>query len=197
MTTSIIAPAEILLPHEGIDMEKWAVLACDQFTSQPDYWEAADRFVGTAPSALRLVLPEVYLEDADVEARIETIHRAMDQALSSVLTRAVHGFVYLERHLASGVRSGLLCALDLEAYCYEAGATSLIRPTEGTVTSRIPPRLAVRRKASVELPHILMLLDDPLQSVIEPIAAKKSTLRKLYDTPLMLGGGSIAGWAIE
>lgn len=197
MTEHIIAPAEILLPGENIDMKKWPALACDQFTSQPEYWQAAERFVGSEPSALRLVLPEVYLEEPGVEKRIETIHAEMDQALGSVLSRAVHGFVYTERYTESGVRPGLVCALDLDAYSYEPGAEPLIRPTEGTVTSRIPPRLAVRRGAALELPHILMLLDDPTDTVLGPIVAAKEHLPKLYDTELMLGGGNVAGWAVE
>lgn len=197
MTEHIIAPAEILLPGESIDMQKWPALACDQFTSQPEYWQAAERFVGGAPSALHLVLPEVYLEDADVADRIAAIHGAMDDALRGVLTRAVHGFVYTERRTESGTRPGLVCALDLEAYSYAPGAEPLIRPTEGTVTSRIPPRLAVRRGAALELPHILMLLDDPEDTVLGPIAAAKASLQKLYDTELMLGGGSVSGWAVD
>lgn len=197
MTEHIIAPAEILLPGETINMTKWPALACDQFTSQPEYWQAAERLIGDAPSALRLVLPEVYLEEPGVENRIETIHAEMETALRSVLTRAIHGFVYTERHTESGIRPGLVCALDLEAYSYAPGAEPLIRPTEGTVTSRIPPRLAVRRGAALELPHILMLVDDPEDTVLGPIAAAKAALPKLYDTELMLGGGSVAGWAVE
>lgn len=192
----LIAPTDILLPAASVNMGKWAVLACDQFTSQPEYWLAADALVGSAPSALRLVLPEVYLDDPDVADRIERVHAAMADYEKNVLTRCVHGFIYTERATESGTRKGLLAALDLEAYSYAPGEQPLIRPTERTVPERIPPRLAVRRGALLELPHVLMLLNDEARSVIEPLAARKDSLVQVYDTELMLGGGHAAGWAV-
>lgn len=192
----ILEPAEILLPRADTDMEKWACLACDQFTSQPDYWRRAEALVGDAPSCLKLVLPEVYLEQPGVERRIGEIHRAMRHALAHTLTRAVQGFVYVRRTTGSGVREGLVAAVDLEQYSYAKGAQPLIRPTENTVESRIPPRLAVRRGAALEAPHILMLVDDPQNTLLGPLAAARLELPLLYDAPLMLGGGRIEGRAV-
>lgn len=194
---TLIRPARILLPDADIDMEKWACLACDQFTSQPEYWHKAQTIVGENASALGLILPEVYLDEPDVANRIEQVHAQMRRAVSDYLKRVVNGFIYTERTTESGTRKGLLAAIDLEAYSYTPGQTPLIRPTEGTVPSRIPPRLAVRRGALLELPHILMLLNDPDRTVLEPLAEKKASLPLLYDTPLMLGGGRVAGWAVE
>ena len=193
----MFGPAKILLPRQGTDMEKWATLACDQFTSQPEYWQRAAAFVGDAPSCLNLILPEVYLEEPGVAGRIEKIHRSMDTALRDVLARQVNGFVFVRRTTESGVRRGLVGVVDLEQYCYDKGAQPLIRPTENTVESRIPPRLAVRRGAPLESPHILMLVDDPKDTVLGPITAAASRLPLLYDTPLMLGGGHIEGRAVE
>ena len=147
-TASCFGPAHILLPGENIPLEKWGCVACDQFTSDRAYWEQADAAVGGCPSTLRLILPEVYLEDEDAARRVENIHAAMDEYSRDVLTRAVDGFVYVERTEQSGrVRQGLVGKIDLEAYSYEKGARPAIRPSERTVTERIPPRMAVRRGA--------------------------------------------------
>ncbi len=195
---SMFAPSEILLPKEGVDLQKWAALACDQFTSQPEYWKEAEDFVGDAPSMLKLMLPEVYLDKPDTQARIDKIYEDMDKALVDTLLQKIKGFIYVERTMESGaVRQGLVGSVDLEAYSYEKGAVCGIRPSENTVIERIPPRLAVRRKASIESPHILMLIDDNKETVIEPLAAKKDSLKKVYDLDLMLGGGRLRGWAIE
>lgn len=188
--------ADILLPGEHADFTRWAVLACDQFTSQPEYWQRADALAGGAPSTLRLILPEVYLERPDAAARIAAIQQTMRAYRETVLTQALHGFVYVERTTPSGVRQGLVGAVDLEAYSYDAQDAPPVRPSERTVTERIPPRLAVRRGAALETPHIMMLADDAARTVIEPVAAQKSALRQLYSTPLMLDGGHIAGWAV-
>ncbi len=195
---SMFAPSEILLPKEGIDLQKWAALACDQFTSQPEYWQEAEDFVGDAPSMLKLMLPEVYLEKPDTESRIDAIYEEMDKALEETLLQKINGYIYVERTMENGaIRQGLVGCVDLEAYSYEKGAQCNIRPSENTVIERIPPRLAVRRKASIESPHILMLIDDVKASVIEPFAAKKEALKKVYDVDLMLEGGLLQGWAIE
>lgn len=188
--------AEILLPGQATDLHLWPALACDQFTSQPEYWQKAEALAAGVPSTLHITLPEVYLGRPDVDARIAAIHTAMQAYLDTVLTRAVHGFVYVERTTQSGVRQGLVGAVDLEAYSYEAGAAPLVRPSENTIVERIPPRLAVRRGAPLETPHIMMLLDDADRTVIEPFAHKKASMPMLYDTDLMLGGGHITGWAV-
>ena len=189
--------ARILLPREGIDLTKWAVVACDQFTAQPEYWRRADALVGDAPSALRLILPEAWLGER--EARIPAIHSAMSDYLAKgVLTEAVaNGFVLVERETAAGVRPGLVAALDLEAYDYNPGSEGLIRATEGTVLERVPPRARIRAGAPVELPHVMMLIDDPGETVIEPLLERRARLRPLYDFELMLGGGRLRGWAVE
>ncbi len=189
--------AEILLPRPGADMAKWAVVACDQFTAQPDYWRRADALVGEAPSALRLILPEAWLNEGD--ARIPAIHAAMaDYLRRGVLVPAVKdGFVLIERATPAGVRPGLVVALDLEAYDFAKDAASLIRATEGTVLERVPPRARIRADAPLELPHVMMLIDDPGMTVIEPLLAKRDALRPLYDFELMLGGGHLRGWAVE
>ncbi|MEG2394381.1 MAG: FAD-dependent oxidoreductase, partial [Ruthenibacterium sp.] len=190
--------ADILLPAEGVDMALWPALACDQFTSQPEYWQRAEALCMDVPSTLHITLPEVYLEQRGVAAHISTIHAAMREYALGVLTRRMHGFVYTERRFPgkAQVRCGLVGAVDLEAYSYEKGARALVRPSENTVVERIPPRLAVRRGALLESPHILMLLDDEARSVIEPFAAQKAALTQLYDTDLMLNGGRVAGWAV-
>ena len=180
--TSCFSPAHILLPSEQIKLEQWGCVACDQFTSDRSYWEKAEWAAAGSPSALNLILPEVYLEDEDVPRKVETIHAAMDEYTQSVLTRAVDGFIYVERTEQSGrVRQGLVGKIDLEAYSYAEGAKADIRPSEHTVESRIPPRMAVRRGASLETPHIMMLADDPDCTLIEPIGEKKAQLRKVYE----------------
>lgn len=189
--------AEILLPRAGVAPEKWAVVACDQFTAQPEYWQEADALVGDAPSTLRLILPEAWLDEG--EARVPAIHRAMGQYLADgTLAAAVKdGFVLTERTTPAGVRPGLVAALDLEAYDYTPGSASLIRATEGTVLERVPPRARIRAGAPVELPHVMMLIDDPGCTVIEPLQKRRDSLRPLYDFELMLGGGHLKGWAVE
>ena len=197
-TKSCFAPAHILLPSEQIPLEKWGCIACDQFTSDRDYWQKAEAAAAGSPSTLNMILPEVYLEDGDADARIEKIHATMDDYARNVLTRAVDGFVYVERTEQSGkVRQGLVGMVDLEAYSYRRGEKCTVRPSESTVESRIPPRMKVRTGAALETPHIMMLADDPGCTLIEPIGAHKSGLKKLYEGELMQGGGHIAGWAVE
>ena len=173
MKYNALHTAEILLPRAGTDLTKWAVVACDQFTAQPEYWEKADALVGEAPSALRLILPEAWL--AEGEARTPEIHKAMGEYLADgTLAVAVKdGFVLIERTTPAGVRPGLVAALDLDAYDFTPGSKSLIRATEGTVLERVPPRARIRAGAPVELPHVMMLIDDPADTVIEPLTAKR------------------------
>ena len=197
-TTTCFAPAHILLPAEQILLKQWGCIACDQFTSDRKYWQRAKEAADGSPSTLNLILPEVYLEDGDADARVEQIHATMADYAQNVLTRAVDGFVYVERTEQSGrVRQGLVGKIDLEAYSYAQGARQAIRPSERTVEERIPPRMAVRRGACLETPHVMMLADDPACTLIEPIGARKNELRKVYEGELMLGGGHIAGWAVE
>lgn len=192
-------PAAMLLPAPEIDLEKWAVVACDQYTSQPDYWCKVQELVGDAPSTLRLTLPEIWLEETDAPERIKAIGRTMEEYQTNGLLRPTAPGMMLVRRQMEGVtapRWGLVMAVDLEAYDYREGSNSPIRPTERTVPQRIPARLAVREAATLELPHILLLIDDPQRSVIEPVVAIRDELEKAYDTPLMLGGGQLTGWFI-
>lgn len=183
--------ADVLLPDmTKTDAKKWAVVACDQFTSEPEYWENAEREVGNAPSTLRLILPEVYL--SETEARISRINATMREYLTDVLVEHKDSMIYVERTQSDGdVRRGVVLAVDLEEYDYKKGANALIRATEATVVERIPPRVAIRRGAAIELPHVMMLIDDPDCSVIEPLTGKDGKIA--YDTELMLGGGHIKG----
>jgi len=192
-----IRPARILLPAPSVPRETWACIACDQYTSEPEYWQKAYACAGNAPSALRLILPEVYLRDS--EKRIPGIHAAMaDYLREGLLVPAVDpGFVLCERTVPSGTRLGLVCAVDLEQYSFEKGSLPLVRPTEQTIASRLPPRLVIRRGAPVELTHIMILIDDPGRTVLEPLQAKKDSLRKLYDFDLMMNGGHLKGWAVD
>ena len=192
-----IRPARVLLPAPGVSRETWACVACDQYTSEPEYWRKAAETVGDAPSALRLILPEVFLKESG--ERIPAIHAAMRRYLEEgLLVPAVDpGFVLCERTVPSGTRLGLVCAVDLEQYSFEKGSLPLVRPTEETIASRLPPRLVIRRGAPVELTHIMILIDDPDRTVLEPLQAKKASLRKLYDFSLMMNGGHLAGWAVD
>ena len=192
-------PAAMLLPAPEIDLEKWAVVACDQYTSQPDYWCKVQKLVGDAPSTLRLTLPEIWLEETDAPERIKAIGRTMEEYQTNGLLRPTAPGMMLVRRQMEGVtapRWGLVMAVDLEAYDYREGSNSPIRPTERTVPQRIPARLTVRETATLELPHILLLIDDPQRSVIDPVVAIRDELEKAYDTPLMLGGGQLTGWFI-
>ena len=189
--------ANILLP----DFHKtsgtgWAVIACDQHTSEPEYWQQAREIAGEAPSTLDLILPEVYLDET--EERVPIINAKMADYVRDVLVEHRDAMIFLERTLADGsVRRGLVGCVDLECYEYTRGAESLIRATEGTVLERIPPRVAVRRGASIELPHVMVLIDDPDKTVIEPIASVADELATAYDFDLMLGGGHVKGAFVD
>lgn len=188
---------QVLLPRPGIDLTKWAVVACDQFTSQPEYWAQADKLVGDAPSTLRMVYPEAYLLDKNQPDRVPAIHAAMSAYLEEGVFAPPHeGFILTERTTKSGVRVGLMLCIDLEAYDFSPGARSLIRPTEGTILDRIPPRVRVRKDAPLELPHVMLLADDPQHSLIEPLYEKRGEMQPLYDFELMMNGGHLRGWAV-
>ena len=187
----------LLLPRADIPLETWSVIACDQYTSQPEYWEKVRRIVGADPSTLQLIFPEAYLKSVSRDQIIAGINRRMQEYLSSgVLVEQPPGFMLVEREVGrTAPRKGLVVALDLEQYDYRAGARKLIRPTEGTDQSRLPPRIQVREKASLETPHIIVLIDDPQQTVIEPLG--QENLQPAYDVELMLGGGRLRGWRID
>ena len=194
-----VKPADILLPKAGTDMHRWAVVACDQFTSQPEYWEEADRIAGDAPSTLRLILPESKLGDANVDEHIAAINRSMEDYLArDIFTTHGGAVIYIERTQSDGaVRPGLVAAVDLEKYDYTPGSGSLIRATEGTVLERIPPRVRVRKDAPIELPHVMLLIDDPEKICVEPITAAKDSMERVYDFDLMLKGGHLTGWKLS
>jgi hypothetical protein len=184
---------EVLLPIPGIDLQKWAVIACDQFTSEPEYWQQVSDFVGDAPSTLRMILPEVWLHSPDVDERIRGTQEAMRRYLAEGLFAPHSGMILVEREASGQTRTGLMLALDLEAYDYNKGSQTLIRATEGTILDRLPPRMRVRRGAPLELPHILVLYDDPNFSVLAPVLAAKAELPLCYDFDLMLGSGHLTG----
>jgi hypothetical protein len=194
-TTGFRLP-HICLPRPGIDLRKWAVIACDQYTAEPQVWQQVEREVGDAPSTLHLIFPEAYLGAADAPQRIARIQSTMRRYLADGLLVEHHGTVLVERRIGARTRRGLMLELDLEHYDFSAGATSLIRPTEGTIVERLAPRIEVRRGAELELPHILVLIDDPACTVIEPVAAARDALTPLYDTALMGGGGHVCGHAV-
>ena len=197
MKNTVIRRADILLPAENIANEKWAVVAVDQYTSEPEYWQEVEKIVGGAPSTLRLTLPEVYLRESEI--RTKNMQTAMrDYLAGGILEEKVqNGYILVERTTETGVRLGLMACLDLEEYDYAAGSQSMIRATEGTVIERVPPRVQIRRGAAVELPHVLMLLDDPHMTAIEAAYEKRAALEKVYDFELMQKGGHLRGWKIE
>ena len=188
---------QVYLPREGTDLAKWAVIACDQFTSQPEYWNDVEKIVGNAPSTLNLTFPEVYLEKPGGEERIKNIQASMREYMDEGVLQPHDGLIYVERTVAGKTRKGIVLCLDLEAYDYTKGSSSLIRATEGTIVDRLPPRMKIREGATLELPHILVLIDDPNRTVIEPLSAAQSGLEKLYDFDLMLDSGHLAGFAVN
>lgn len=192
---SIFTSADILLP-KAADMEKWSVIACDQFTSQKDYWIKAHETVGDAPSALKLIMPEAELPAE--EGRIDAINAEMKAYLENgIFEEKKNSFIYVERTLNNGkIRKGLVGMIDLEEYDYNAGSVSAIRATEKTVIERIPPRVNIRRGASLELPHVLLLCDDEERMMIEPLGVSRRGLPLVYDFELMQGGGHISGWLV-
>lgn len=192
-----VAIPEVLLPGPEVSLDKWAIVACDQYTSQPDYWEKVASFTGNSPSTLQLILPEIYLGKDDEADRIRRIHHNMREYLEKgILRQQEPGFIYVERETHTGVRRGLVVALDLEYYDYMPGSTSLIRATEGTVLERIPPRVKIREAAALEVPHIMVLIDDPDRQVIEPLAGNTAKLTRVYQTGLMMNGGKVTGYLV-
>lgn len=193
MSKNGFMPADILLPKENF--EKWAVVACDQFTSEADYWQAVEEFVGDDKSALKIILPEYYLDKGDTELRIAEINRNMsDYCENGVFEEYKDSMIYVERTQSDGtVRHGLVGCINLSDYDYRSGSKALIRATEQTVVERIPPRVKIRRDAPLELPHVLLLADDPEKTLIEPLTERRDGMKIAYDFELMQGGGHITG----
>ena len=190
--------ANLLLPKD-CDMTKWSVVACDQFSSQPEYWNALEKEMCGVPSSLQLMLPEAYLRERDQFAEAERINAEMERYLADgVFYEVPDSYVYIERTLRNGaVRRGLLGVLDLDAYDYSASSTSPVRATEGTVEDRLPPRVRVREGAALEMPHIMVFIDDPTDCVMGMLTAEKNAMPELYDFDLSAGGGHICGWQVS
>jgi len=188
---------EILLP-KNIDVKSWSVIACDQYTQNPEYWNKTSAAAGSNPSTLNLILPEVYLGAADKPARIEKIRKTMNEYISSgIFADPLNSFIYLERTTAFGrMRKGLMICIDLETYEWKPFTTANIRATEATIVDRIPPRMEIRKGAPLELPHIMLLVNDKDGSLVEACGenAKKGT--PVYDGEMMMNGGKISGWAV-
>ena len=194
MPMKYFCETEILIP-QNVENEKWSVVACDQYTSEPEYWRAVEDYVKDAPSTLKITFPEIYLSEP--EGRIEKINRTMEKYIKENIFRPLpDSMIYVERSVGHGrVRRGIVGAIDLEDYDFKKGSSSLIRATEGTVLERIPPRVKIRENAPMELPHIMLLIDDPEKTVIEPIAEHPGKL--LYDFDLMQNSGHLTGYQLE
>ncbi|MCW8929953.1 MAG: DUF1015 family protein [Gammaproteobacteria bacterium] len=189
---------EILLPNKSVDLHKWSVVACDQYTSQPDYWSEVKTTTDDQPSTLNVIFPEVFLEDSDGDERIKSINTTMQQYLDDGILAPMktNGFVLIDRKTSQAPsRKGLVVAIDLEQYDFNKGSQTLIRATEGTIVDRLPPRIKVRQDAAIELPHIMVLIDDPERTVIEPLF--KQEPEELYNFELMMDSGHLKGYAID
>ena len=194
--------ADIILPRFSADnekMKKWSVVACDQYTSEPEYWEGVSACVGESPSTFKLTVPEIYLNDANIEDRIKNTNAVMkNYDNDDIFIEHKNTYIYVERILANGAkRLGVVGVVDLEDYDYTSGAQTKIRATEGTVISRIPPRLRVRCDALIELPHIMLLIDDNMCEIIESNSDIKESFEKLYDFDLMQNSGHITGYKMS
>ena len=193
---SCFYPADILLPKKNSkeDYEKWAVIACDQHTSNQQYWDDVEKIVGDAPSSLRIMLPEIYL-GKDNSAAIQKVNATMDQYMKDdVLEVHPNSMIYVERQVGDKIRRGLVGMVDLEEYDFNPGSDALIRATEATIIDRLPPRIQIRQNAPLEMPHVLMLFDDATKSVVAPLEANKDELEVAYDFDLMKNGGHIKAW---
>ena len=189
-------PGDILLP-ENSDMNKWAVVACDQYTSQPEYWERVEKYTENSPSTLNLVFPEIYLSEDNSE-RINKINSAMNKYLNEDLFVTYENtFIYVQRNINGKIREGLVGVIDLEQYDYSQNSKALVRATEGTVQERIPPRVKIRENAPLELPHVMLLIDDRKKCIIEEIGKHTSDFEKVYDFDLMQNSGHLTGWLIN
>jgi len=189
--------ADILLPKKELDLSKWAVVACDQFTTEPEYWSKIEKETHNLPSTYHLILPEAFLGTGKAQNHQAEVNPTMERYLREGIFQEVEGFIFIEREIGSGIRQGLIAALDLDQYDYQPDSQSLIRATEGTIIDRLPPRIAIRKTAPVELPHILVLIDDPDFSVIRPLSEIKDKLEMIYDFELMASGGHLRGYHIK
>lgn len=198
MKLSTLIPADILMPQVD-SMEKWAVIACDQFSSQPEYWEKVEDDVKDAPSTLHLMLPEAKLGAKDEDEKIRKIQTTMKKYIDNHLLKTYKkSFVYVERTLQNGkIRRGIVGAIDLEEYSYTPEKEAKIRSTEKTVMERIPPRMKIRYQAPIELPHVILLCDDWKNELLEYVTQRKEQMTQLYDFDLMQNGGHISGWLLD
>lgn len=193
-TERVVKVPKILLPKKGIDMEKWATIACDQFTSTPEYWERLVAFVGDSPSTLKLTCPEIYLS-RDVSGEVKKVQAEMRKYLDEGIFDEREGFVLVERQVGNDYRIGLMAAIDLDAYDWRRVRTP-IRATEDTLMERLPVRISIRKGAEIEAPHAIILMDDREKDIIEPLYAARDGFEKLYDFELNMGGGHIRGWLV-
>lgn len=193
-----ISIPEVLIPSDKVNLKKWAVVACDQYTSDKKYWTDVEKSIGSSPSTLNLVLPEAFLESPDKTERIAKINQTMIQYLDDdVFTKLPAGFILTERSVGNRLRKGLIVAVDLDQYSIDPDSDAAIRATEHTLLERIPPRMEIRENAKLELPHVILLMDDAQRSIIEPLWTRRSSLKKLYDFELMQNGGKTCGYFIE
>lgn len=188
---------DIYIPNESVDLSKWSVVACDQYTSEPEYWNKVKNLVDDSPSTFNIIFPEVYLNEN--YSRVDKIHNMMNQYLKDkIITEKVkQGFVLTERDTVSGKRIGLVGVVDLEQYTFISEPDKKIRATEDTIISRIPPRVKIREGASIESTHVMLLIDDPDKKLIENIYDNRESFNKIYDFELMMNGGHIKGYAID
>ena len=195
---AVFRPADILIP-QNVDFTKWSVVACDQYTSEPEYWQEVKEIVGNSPSTLNIIFPEVYLEDGDSNERIKNINMTMKRYVESDLFREYkNSFIYVKRTQPNGkTRHGIVGMLDLEEYDFTKGSQSKVRATEGTIIERIPPRQRIRINAPLEVPHILILIDDRGKKVVEPLESQLDGFKKVYDFDLMKNSGHITGYEVN
>lgn len=188
---------KILIPNKTVDMQKWSAIACDQFCARPKYWEELESYVGDAPSTLKLICPEIYLNKGDVDKRIKDVQEEMSRYLESGIFEEHESLVLVEREVENGKkRVGIMIAIDLDKYNWERVRVP-IRATEDTLVERLPVRIKIRKQAHIELPHAIILIDNPERDIIEPVYQNRETLRKLYDFDLNMSGGHIRGYEIE
>ena len=188
---------KILVPNKKVDLQKWATIACDQFCARPKYWEELENLVKNSPSTLKLTCPEIYLNKGDLDERIEGVQKEMASYLEQGIFEEYENFILVEREVENGrKRVGVMISIDLDKYNWERVRVP-IRATEGTLVERLPVRIKIRKKAPLELPHAIILIDNPEKDIIEPIYHDKENLIKLYDFELNMGGGRIAGYKIE
>jgi hypothetical protein len=188
---------DILIPSNSVAKEVWAVIACDQYTSQPEYWMKVKKITENLPSTYHMVLPEAYLGMPEEQMHTSRINSIMTSYIQTGIFQPIEGLIFVERTLGLKKRQGLIAALDLEQYNFDKDSQSLIRATEGTIMNRLPPRIKIRENAALEIPHIMVLIDDPLFSVIEPLSSYTNDFPMLYDFELMLGGGHLRGFLID